>query len=161
MQPIHLEIPQVTFAGCAMDCIGPLPTSSKGHRHSLTFICLLISCLITMPLKTKMADEVSMAYTMEILPKTSCPKYILQDNDAEFKNEQLMYVFNCLGIKHIYSNPYYPRGSSRIENMYNLLKCANAKFTYGHQLEWDNALPLAIYCFNIAPPVNTLSLNFT
>ena len=148
MQPMHLEMPRVPFASCAMDCIRPLPTSSKGHRHVLTFICLLTSYLIIAPLKTKTADEVSMAYIKEILPKTSFPKFILQDNGTEFKNEQLMSVFNSLGIKCIYSNPYYPRGNSRIENKHNFLKCTIAKFTHGSQLEWDDALPLAPYCFN-------------
>ena len=114
-QPKYLEIPSVPFAGCAMDCIGPLPMSSKGHRHALMFICLLTCYLITLPLKMKMADKVSIAYIKEILPKTLCPKFILQDNDTEFKNEQLMSVFNSLGIKHIYSNPYYPKGNSSIE----------------------------------------------
>ena len=37
-QPMHLEIPQVPFASHTMDCIGPLPALSKGHRHELTFI---------------------------------------------------------------------------------------------------------------------------
>ena len=73
MQPMHLKIPQVPFASCAMDCIGPLPMLLKGHRHALMFICLLTSYLITVPLKTKTAHEVSMAYIKEILPKTSCP----------------------------------------------------------------------------------------
>ena len=36
------------------------------------------------PLKSKMADEVSIAYIMEILPKTSCFKFILQDNGTKF-----------------------------------------------------------------------------
>ena len=53
MQLMHLEIPQVPFASWAMDCNGPLPTSSKGHRHVLMFICLLTSYLVTVPLKTK------------------------------------------------------------------------------------------------------------
>ena len=66
-----------------------------------------------------MADEVSMAYIKEILPKTSCSKLILQDNGTEFKNEQLMSVINTFGIKHIYSNPYYPQGNGRIENVHN------------------------------------------
>ena len=52
-QPLHLEIPQVPFAGCTMDCIGPLPTTSKGHRHALTFICLLTSYLITVTLRMR------------------------------------------------------------------------------------------------------------
>ena len=69
-----------------------------------------------------------MAYMKEILSKTSCPKYILQDNGTEFRNEQLM--FNNLGIKHIYSNPYYPKGNSRIENIHNFLKHTIAKFMH-------------------------------
>ena len=61
-QPMHLEIPKVPFAGCTKDCIGHLPATSKGNRHMLTFICLFTSYLIMVPLQSKMADEVSMAY---------------------------------------------------------------------------------------------------
>ena len=145
-QPMHLEIPRLPFAGCTMDCIAPLPATSKGNRHTLTFICLLISYLITVPLKCKMTDEVSLTYIKEILSKTLCSKFILQDNGMEFKNEQLISVFNSLGIKCIYSNPYYPQVNWRIENIHNFLKCTIAKFTYRSQLKWDDALPLATYC---------------
>ena len=82
---MHLEIPQVPFAGCAMDCIRPVPTSPKRHRYALTFICLLTSYLVTVPLKTKSADEVSMVYMKEILPKASCLKFTLQENGTELK----------------------------------------------------------------------------
>ena len=159
-QPMHLEIPSVPFAGYAMDCIGPLPMLLKGHRHALTFICLLTSYLITVPLRMKMADEVSMAYIKKILPKPLCSKFILQDNGAEFRNEHLMSVFHSSGIKHIYSNPYYPKGNNRIENIHNFQKCTIMKFTYGSQLEWDNTLPLATYCFNIAAWVDDLESPF-
>ena len=57
-----------------------------------------------------------MVYMKEILPKTSCPKFILHDNGTEFRNEQIMSMFNSLGIKLIYSNLYYPKGITfRIE----------------------------------------------
>ena len=95
---------------------------------------------------TKMADEVSKAYIKENLPKTSCPKFILQENGTEFKNEQLISVFDSLGIKCIYSNPYYPKGNGRIENVHNFLKCTITKFTYSSQQEWDYTLPLAPFC---------------
>ena len=61
-QPIHLEIPQVPIASCAMDSIRQLPTRSKGNIFALTFICLLTSYLITVPLKNKTTEEVSMSY---------------------------------------------------------------------------------------------------
>ena len=101
-----------------------------------------------------------MTYMNEILPKTSCPKFILKDNGTELKNEQLMSVFNSLAIKLIYSNPYYPKGNSRIENVHNFLKCTIAKFTYDSQLEWYHALPLATYCYSIAPSIDDLESSF-
>ena len=76
-----------------------------------------------------------MAYIKEILPKTSCSKFVFQYNGTEFKNDQLMSVFDMLGIKCIYSNPYYPQGYGRIENMHNFLKCTIAKSTYDSQSE--------------------------
>ena len=83
-QHMHLEIPKVPFAGCAMDCIGPLPATSKGNRHAQTFICFLTSYPIMILLKSNMVDEVLMAHIKEILPKTSCSKFISQDNGTKF-----------------------------------------------------------------------------
>ena len=90
--PMHLEIPKVPFTGCAMDCICPLPATSKGNRYAVVFICLFTLYLLLVPLKSKTVDEVSMAYIKEILPKTACSKFVLQDNGMEFKNDQLMFV---------------------------------------------------------------------
>ena len=148
------------FISCAVDSIGQPSTISEGNRFALTFIYLLTSYLITVPLKRKTADEVSMAYIKEILPKPSWSKFILEDNRTEFINEQLMSAFDTLGIKRIYSNPYYPRGNNRIENVHNFLKRTMAKFMHGSQLKWDDALLLATYCYNIAPSVVDLESPF-
>ena len=100
-------------------------------------------------------------HTLRKFPQNlPCPKFILQDSGTEFKNEQLMSAFDLLGIKHIYSNPYYPKGKSRIENVHNFLKYTIVKFTYGNQLEWDDTLPVAMYCFYIAPSVDDLESQF-
>ena len=96
---MYLEILQVPFGSCPIDSIGQLPTTYKGNRFTYMFICLLTSYLITVPLKTKTSDEVSMAYVKEILPTMSCNKFILQDNGTKFKNEQLMPTTDTLGIK--------------------------------------------------------------
>ena len=132
----------------------------KGTPVCTDIFCLPTSYLVTVPLMTKSADEVSMVYMKEILPETSYQKLILQDKGIELKNEHLMSVLDSLGITHIYSNPYYPKGNGRIENVYNFLKCTIAIFTYSSQLELDDALPLATYCFNIAPSFKDLESLF-
>ena len=71
-----------------------------------------------------------------------------------------MSVFSSLGIKHIYSNPYYPKGNSRIENVHDFLKHTIAKFMYDSQLGWDDLLTLPTYCCNIAPSVDDLESPF-
>ena len=58
-----------------------------------------------------------------------------------------MYVFDNLGIKHIYSNPYYPKGNTTAKSMYN------------SQLEWADTLLLATYCY-ITPSVDDLKSPF-
>ena len=84
----------------------------------------------------------------------------MQDNGTEFKNEQLMSIFDTLGIKRIYSHPYYPRGNSRIKNVHSILKKTIAKVIHGGQLQWDDALPLATYCYNIVPSIDDLESPF-
>ena len=71
-----------------------------------------------------------------------------------------MSVFNTLGIKCIYSKPYYHQGNGRIENVHNFFKCTIEKSTYGSQLKWAIALPLATYCYNIPPSVDDLESPF-
>ena len=105
-RPMHLEIPQILFAGCTVNTIGLLPTTCKGNKYALIFMYLLTSYLIAVPLKSKAAEEVTMAYIKHILRTTSCSMFILQDNSTEFINSQLIATFKMLGIQPIYSNPY-------------------------------------------------------
>ena len=65
-----------------------------------------------------------------------------------------------LGIKIIYSNPYYPSVNSRIKNVHSFLKQTIAQFMHGSQLEWDDTLPLTTNCYNISPSVDDLEYPF-
>ena len=123
-------------------------------------MCLLTSYLIAVPLKSKTAEEVSMAYIKHILPTTSCSTFILQDNGMEFKNSQLIATFKSLGIKPIYSNPYRPQGNSRLENAHNFLKCTISKFLHNSIAAYIYNISIAAYIYNIAPAVTGLESLF-
>ena len=47
---------------------------------------LLTSYLITVPMKSKSADKVAIAYLKRVLLTNSCSVYILQDNGTKFRN---------------------------------------------------------------------------
>ena len=159
-RPIHLEIPKIPFYTICLDTIGRLLTTSKGNCYALTCMDLPTSYLITVPMKSKSADEVTMAYLERVLPTSSCSIYVLQDNRTKFRNRQLVDTLKCLGIKPIYSSPYYPHGNGKLENSHNFLEWSIAKFLHNTNLEWDDIIPIATYVYNISPTANGLESPF-
>ena len=69
---MHLDIPNIPFAGCAVDCIGILPTTTKVHKFALIIVCLLTSCVICSTTKNK--DSRS----YDGIPKRNITKNIMQ-----------------------------------------------------------------------------------
>ena len=59
-----------------------------------------------------------------------------------------------LGIKILFSIPFYPKSNSRIKNMHNFLKRILTNFLESGDLEWGELLPFACYCYNTFPRHN-------
>ena len=157
---LHLEIPKVPFACIAIDTIGKLPTTSSGNRYALTCIDLLTSYVIAVPMLNKTADSVVEPYLLGILSRARASMVCLSDNGLELKNSQTKIILKQLGIKCIYSNPYWPQGNSWIENVHNFLKRTLIKFLSSSDVEWDKVLPLTCYCFNSTPTSDDLESLF-
>ena len=52
-------------------------------------------------------------------------------------------------MKRLYSNPFHPKRNLRIQNVHNFFKRTLTKFLDSSNLEWDELLPFACYCYNI------------
>ena len=89
-RPLHLEITKIPFYTICLDTIGRLLTMSKGNCYALTRMDLLTSYLITVPMKSKSADEVTMAYLKKVLPISLCS--IMSCKTMEQNSE----INNCL-----------------------------------------------------------------
>ncbi len=105
----------------AMDLVGHLTTLSKGHQYVLTVIDMLTNYVWCIPIQDKTADIMVSAYLQEVFTKFGGSMKLLSDNGMEFKN-QVATVADQLGLKHVFSSPYYPQGNGCIENFHNFLK---------------------------------------
>ena len=93
-----------------MDLIGEFhPTSSKGNRYALTAICMLTGFTFCIPLKSKKAEDVVMAYLNHICCIFGPSKKILTDNGSEFKNKMWEEVFKRLKMEHRVTPIYSPQ----------------------------------------------------
>ena len=67
---------------------------------------------------------------------------ILSDRGTEFKNMLFTQVAPMLGMKQVFSFPYYPQGNGHIKNVHNLLKPCIWKHVCS-ELVWNQVVHIA------------------
>ena len=80
------EIPDRPFNKIVIDLLLECKTSTSGNKYILTIIDHLTGCLEAFPIPDKSADTIVSTFINQYLPVHMCPRYILLDNDTEFKN---------------------------------------------------------------------------
>ena len=95
------KIPEWPFDKIAIDLVTECETSSSGNKHILIIIDHLTGWLEAFPLPDKSTDTIVSIFINHYLPVHMCPRYILQDNDTEFKNHPMDQILKHLRIDHI------------------------------------------------------------
>ena len=108
------EIPESPFDKIAIDLVTECETSISGNKHILTIIHHITGWLEVFPIPDK-SDTIVSTFINYYLPVHMCPRYILTDNDAEFKNHLRDHVLKQLSIGHIFSSPYHPQTIGKLE----------------------------------------------
>ena len=93
------EIPECPFNKIAIDLVTECKTSSSGNKHILTIIHHLTGWPEAFPKPDKSADTIVSTFINQYLPAHMCPRYILSDNDTEFKNQLMDKVLQQLGTE--------------------------------------------------------------
>ena len=117
-------------------------------------ICLHTPYIFTVPIKKISAENIVQAYLSNILTWKGGNVAILSDNGTEFKNKMLNKVCDQLSIKRLLANLFHAQGNAKMENLHNFLKRTLTKFLDNNNLEMDDLLPFACYCYNIFPGSN-------
>ena len=110
-----MEIPNRPFEKIAIDLVTECETSTSGNKH----ICTIIDHLTgwpeeAFPIPDKSADTIVSNFINKYLPEHMCPRYILSDNGAEFKNSLMGQILKQLGIERIFSVPYNPQSNGKL-----------------------------------------------
>ena len=149
---LHFDVATFPMQFISMDLIGEFhPPTTKGKKYALTVICMLMSYVFCIPLKTETAEEVLQAYVDNVYSKFGESMKILSDNGSEFKNKIFKQVAKELGVVYkIYTPPYHPASNGRIEGFHAFLKACISKHI-SPQLEWEDLIPLAYAAYNFIP----------
>ena len=107
-EQLHLVLLLMSMHFTAMDLIGMFKLLPQRHQYALTVTDMLRHtwCIL---LYTKEADKCMHAYFIGGLYK------IFSDNGIEFKNKFFMNAAYTLGMRQVYTFPYFPWGNGCIE----------------------------------------------
>ena len=149
------EIPDQPFDKITMDLVTDFTESSKGNKHILTIIDLLMGWPEAILIPNKSADTITKAFIRHYLPRHLCPWFILSDNGTEFKNQTFDRVIKYLGIERIFSAPYHPQSNGKLETFHRFLKPTLNKMCAEDQDNWDDYVEQVLGMYRGVPNLTT------
>ena len=109
------------FSRIAMDIVGPLPRSSKGHKYILVICDYATRYPEAVPLRTCDAEAVA-EELVKLFSRVGIPKEILTDQGTNFTSQLLAELYRLLNIHSIRTTPYQPQTDGLVERFYQTLK---------------------------------------
>lgn len=129
--------------------MGPLTTSVNNNKYALTIICDLTKYLITVPMKTKSANEVAKAIFENCILKHGPMKSIRTDRGTEYCNEIISELCKLMKIDHFSSTPYHHESVGTIERNHRVLNEYFRAYLESENDKWGIYLNYFTFCFNI------------
>ncbi|KAL3279297.1 hypothetical protein HHI36_016805 [Cryptolaemus montrouzieri] len=135
------------FQRIALDIVGPLPLTELGNKFILTMQDDLTkysyACCIPNHEAKTIADEFLKFITLFGIPET-----ILSDNGTDFTSNVIKELNKLFKIKHIFASPYHPQTNGSLERSHHTLKEYLKHYINESQTNWDEYIPLAMFCYN-------------
>ena len=132
----------------AMDILGPLPKTKRGHQYILSIYDELTKYLILVPLKTQQTESVWKALLNHYIYIFSAPKRILTDQGQNFISELMQKYEEAFKIKHIKTTSFHPQSNGSLERTHGVIKDMLRVIQKDWNQEWDETLNFCCLAYN-------------
>jgi transposase InsO family protein len=129
------------FERIAMDLTGPFTTTTTGNRYILGIIDHFSKICMLIPIRNAEAKTICKAFYAHWVSLFGAPIEIISDNGSSFKNNLKREFSNLMGIKEVFSMPYYPQANGLVERLFRTAKSMIHLSVNENKKEWDEVLP--------------------
>ncbi|CAG8764612.1 8784_t:CDS:2, partial [Ambispora leptoticha] len=120
-EPIYVPATSWIFHKLFVDCIGPLPRTSGGHKYIVVDVEDLTGFIEARPLRKKNAKSIAK---------------LVSDRGTEFKNTLVDELTSRLGVEQCFSSSYHPEANRRAEQTIQKLTRILRKVCAERQNRW-------------------------
>lgn len=142
------------FRRIAMDIVGPLVKSSRGHQYILVVSDYATRFPKAFPLHTVTAPAV-LRCLVQLFSRVGIPEEIVTDQGTNFTSRLLQLFHRQLGISPIKTTPYHPQTDGLVERFNQTLKKMLQKFVCDTGRDWDRWLPFLLFAYREVPQAST------
>lgn len=141
LRPLSVIFPP--FRRIAMNIVGPLVKSSRGHQYILVICDYATRFPEAFPLRTITTPAVLRAL-VQLFSRVGIPDKILTDQGTNFTSRLVQLFHKQLGITAIKITPYHPQTDGLVERFNQMLKKMLQKFVGDTGKDWDCWLPFSL-----------------
>ncbi|XP_061098630.1 uncharacterized protein LOC133128839 [Conger conger] len=151
---IPLPIIDVPFRRIAMDMVGPLPKSSRGHRYILVILDYATRYPEAVPLRTATGKAVARELFL-LFSRVGIAEELLTDQGSCFMSGVLKEMCRLLKVTQLRTSVYHPQTDGLVERFNQTLKAMLRKMIETDGKDWDQLLPYLLFSVREVPQSTT------
>ena len=109
-----IEVPNEPFSKIIIDCVGPLPKTSRGNQYILTVLCPTTRYPLAFPLRNICAKNI-VKKLLNVFTTYGFPKEIQSDRGTNFTSNLFKEALASFNVKHTLASPYHPQSQGALE----------------------------------------------
>nr|XP_061838109.1 protein NYNRIN-like [Nerophis lumbriciformis] len=141
---VPLPIISTLFSRLAMDIVGPLPKSARGHRYILVILDYATRYPEAVQLRTASAKAIAHELFM-MFSRVGIADEILTDQGKCFMSQVLTMLYKWLKVKRIRTSVYHPQTDGLVERFNYTLKKMLKKLADEDGKDWDHLIPYVLF----------------
>ena len=132
---------------CALDCLGPLPTSNNA-KYLLVVSCYFTKWLQVIPLESIDAKTVATKLIERFISVLGVPVSLHSDQGSNFESSVFQEVCALLGIEKTRTTPGRPQSDGMVERACRSIQAMLSAYVSQNQKDWATYIPMLVLAYN-------------
>ena len=151
---IPMPIIEVPFERIALDIVGPLPKTSRGHRYILVIVDYATRYPEALPLRATTTKAVAREL-MLLFSRVGIAREVLTDQGSCFMSRVMKQLLSLLQVSQLRTSVYHPQTDGLVERFNKTLKQMLKKVMDADGKNWDQLLPHVLFAVREVPQAST------
>ena len=149
---IPMPIIEVPFDRIALDIVGPLPKTSRGHKYILVILDYATRYPEALPLRAATTKAVAQKL-MLLFSRVGIASELLTDQGSCFMSRVMKQLLSLLQVTQLRTSVYHPQADGLVERFNKTLMFKKVMDADGKN--WDQLLPHVLFAVCEVPQAST------